>query len=88
MVVVVASTDESQFQETSTSSQSLFETSNFKTNTCDDDGFQNDSYDDHLSSLRDLITSGLQECDIYEDPRAYSRNEPRLSLSRLCTSDK
>lgn len=58
-----------------------------ESNTHDDDDFQIGSYGEHLSGIDDLITFGLQEVHIYEDPRAYSRNKTRLSLSRLCTSD-
>ena len=81
------SVDESQFQETSTSSQSLFETSNLGSNSYDDDeddddDFRSGSHDDHLSTLDDLIASNLQEFDNYEDPRVYSRQKPRFNLVR------
>ena len=48
--------DESQSEEISTSSQSLFETNNWENNNYDDDDdddFRSGSHDDHLSSLDD-----------------------------------
>ena len=75
-VIVVASTVESQFQETHASSQSHFETSNLESNIHeDDDDVRSGICDDHLSSKIDLIASSLLEFDSYKDPCAYSRKK-------------
>jgi hypothetical protein len=75
---MLASTNEFQFQETSTSGQSLFKTNNMENNT--DDECINDSHDDHFSSLDDLIASNLQEFDSYGDPHTYSHKDHALTL--------
>lgn len=64
--------NESQSQETSTSSQSLFERNNLESNSYDDDNdddFRNGSHDDHLNSIDDLIAFVLQKIDSCEDLR-------------------
>jgi hypothetical protein len=52
VLTMLASTNESQFQETFISSQSLFETSNLESNTYVDDDCKSGSHDNHLSSFR------------------------------------
>ena len=52
VLTMLASTNESQFQETFVSSQSLFQTSNLKSNTYVDDDCKSDGHDNHLSSFR------------------------------------
>lgn len=72
-LAVPTSKNESQSQETSTSSQSLFERNNLESNSYDDDDddddFRNGSHDDHLSSIDDLIAFVLQKIDSCEDVR-------------------
>ena len=72
----------SQFQETSTSNQSLIQISNSESNTYDDDDFKSGSHDNHSSSL-----DGSQESDSYEDPLAYSCKNHAFALLGLYTSD-
>ena len=68
VLTILASTNEPQIQETSISSQSFFETNNFKHNTYEDDELRSGSHDDHLSSLDDSRTYESQEFDNYERP--------------------
>ena len=74
MLTILSSTNESQFQGTFTSCQSLLETSNLESNAHDEDDFKSGNHDDHQSILDDLIAYGSQEFDSYEDPRAYYPN--------------
>lgn len=75
------SIDESQFLKTSTSNQNLFETSNLKNKTYDDDDddFNSGSHDDQLNNVHHLITFDPQQ-DNLEDPRAYSHKSPHFRL--------
>lgn len=85
--------NEFQCQETSTSSQGLFETNNLKSSTYDDgddDDFRNGSHDDLLSGLGDLIAYSLQEFDFMKTFVLILTKKPHCSLvlgRGLCTSD-
>ena len=89
--MIVASTDETQFQATSIlQAKAFLKQGIWKANTYDDDDdddVKSGNYVDHLSSNHDLIASSLQEFDNNEEPRAYSRKKTHLSLLGLCASD-
>ena len=76
VLTMPTSVDDSQFLKSSTSSPNLFETCNVESNIYTDDDFRSGTYDDHLSSLDDLIASS-----------SYSLQNPHLHLVRLCTID-
>lgn len=77
VLMIPTAIDASQFKETSTSIQSLF---NFflKRNTYEND---DSNHDGHLNSFDDLIAFGSQNMKNYENPHGYSHKNPLFKAS-------